>query len=64
MSLVTIKSPLDMHLHLRDSDMLSLVGKLSSSTFAGALVMPNLIPPVSSKEEVKAYKDRINLSLI
>lgn len=59
MSLVTIKSPLDMHLHLRDGDMLSLVGKLSSSTFAGALVMPNLVPPVSSKEEVKAYKDRI-----
>lgn len=51
--------PLDMHLHLRDDEMLKLTGPLSSNTFSGAIVMPNLVPPVSSKEEVLAYKQRI-----
>lgn len=59
MNSFTLYSPLDMHLHLRDGDMLNLVGKLSSDTFAGALVMPNLVPPVSSKVEVIEYKNRI-----
>lgn len=57
--IVTLKSPLDMHLHLRDGAMLELVGELSAATFAGALVMPNLVPPVSTKDEVIAYKRRI-----
>jgi dihydroorotase len=51
--------PLDMHLHLRDGKMLELVAPLSSNTFSGAVIMPNLVPPVSSKEEVLAYKQRI-----
>jgi dihydroorotase len=48
-----------MHLHLRDADMLTTVGPLSSHSFAGAIIMPNLVPPVSSKEELFAYKHRI-----
>jgi dihydroorotase len=31
---ITLKSPLDMHLHLRDGEMLKLVAPLSSKTFA------------------------------
>jgi len=56
---ITIKTPLDMHLHLRDSEMLSIVGPLSSQSFAGAIIMPNLVPPVSTKEELLNYKERI-----
>lgn len=56
---ITLKSPLDMHLHLRDWDMLKLVWPLSSKTFAWALIMPNLVPPVITKEDVIAYKKRI-----
>ncbi len=56
---ITINSPLDMHLHLRDGDMLKTVAPLSSKDFAGAIVMPNLVPPVTSIEEVQAYKERI-----
>lgn len=56
---ITLNSPLDMHLHLRDSDMLKLVGPLTSKTFSGALVMPNLVPPVTTKESLLAYKKRI-----
>ena len=59
MKKITLNSPLDMHLHLRDGDMLSLVAPLTSKTFAGAIVMPNLVPPVDTKEAVLAYKQRI-----
>jgi dihydroorotase len=54
-----INEPLDMHLHLRDGDMLKLVGPLTSNTFSGALIMPNLVPPVTTKEALLAYKQRI-----
>ena len=54
-----INEPLDMHLHLRDADMLKLVGPLTSKTFSGALIMPNLVPPITTKEALLAYKDRI-----
>jgi len=52
-------APLDMHLHLRDGEMLDNIAKSSASTFSGAIIMPNLVPPVSNKEEVVAYKNRI-----
>ena len=54
-----LNAPLDMHLHLRDGEMLENIAKASAQTFAGALIMPNLVPPVSTKEEVIAYKERI-----
>ncbi|EIF50287.1 dihydroorotase [Sulfurovum sp. AR] len=54
-----LTAPLDMHLHLRDGEMLENIAKSSASTFSGAIIMPNLVPPVSSKEEVIAYKERI-----
>ncbi len=54
-----LDAPLDMHLHLRDGEMLENIAKSSASTFSGAIIMPNLVPPVSSKEEVVAYKQRI-----
>ena len=54
-----INEPLDMHLHLRDGDMLSLVGPLTSETFSGALIMPNLVPPITTKEALLSYKQRI-----
>ncbi|MGB5918085.1 dihydroorotase [Arcobacter sp.] len=54
-----INSALDMHLHLRDDDMLKLVGPLTSKSFAGALIMPNLLPPITTKEALLSYKQRI-----
>ena len=54
-----INQPLDMHLHLRDGEMLKLVGPLTSNTFSGALVMPNLVPPITTKEALLSYKQRI-----
>ena len=48
-----------MHLHLRDGDMLQKIAKESAKTFSGAIIMPNLVPPVCTKEEVVAYRARI-----
>ena len=59
----TLLMPLDMHLHLRDGVMLETVAPLTSYTFSGALIMPNLVPPVTNKEEVIAYKKRINAAI-
>ncbi len=60
---IELRSPLDMHLHLRDNEMLDLVAPLTSRTFAGAIIMPNLVPPVDTKEAVIAYKDRIQKAI-
>ncbi|MGJ0358234.1 dihydroorotase [Aliarcobacter cryaerophilus] len=54
-----LNEPLDMHLHLRDGDMLRLVAPLTSNSFSGALVMPNLVPPITSKDALLSYKSRI-----
>ena len=56
---ISIFDPLDMHLHLRDGKMLETVAPLSSETFSGALIMPNLVPPIITKEAVNEYKKRI-----
>ena len=60
---ITLNSPLDMHLHLRDEAMLKTVAPLSSRDFAGAIIMPNLVPPVDTKEALLAYKERINSAI-
>ena len=54
-----LTSPLDMHLHLRQESMLKNVAPLSSKTFSGALIMPNTIPPITTKEMLLAYKEDI-----
>jgi dihydroorotase len=54
-----LNAPLDMHLHLRDGEMLENIAPCSAETFAGAIIMPNLVPPVTTKEELLAYRDRI-----
>ena len=48
-----------MHLHLRDGEMLKNIASCSASTFSAAIIMPNLVPPLSTKDEVIAYKRRI-----
>jgi dihydroorotase len=55
----TLLMPLDMHLHLRDGVMLENIAPLTAYSFSGAIIMPNLVPPVTSKEDVIAYKERI-----
>ena len=51
---LTVESPLDMHLHLRERDMLALVAPFSAAQFAGGVVRPNLGEPVDSPARVRA----------
>lgn len=53
---ITLDRPLDMHLHLREGPMLGLVAPLSAAHFAGAVIMPNLVPPVDKLERLAAYR--------
>jgi len=55
----TLLMPLDMHLHLRDGIMLENVAPLTAFTFSGALIMPNLVPPVDTLAAVQTYKKRV-----
>lgn len=63
MKTLSLMMPLDMHLHLRDEDMLKIVAPLTSYSFSGAIVMPNLVPPVTTIEAVKAYRHRIKMAI-
>lgn len=63
MQTLTLQMPLDMHLHLRDGDMLNIVAPLTSYSFSGAIVMPNLVPPVTTLEAVKSYRHRIKIAM-
>lgn len=56
---IQLTSPLDMHLHLREGDMLKTVAPLTAETFAGAVIMPNLVPPVDNLERLQAYRAEI-----
>ena len=57
---IEIDRPLDMHLHLRDGAMLKLAAPHSAADFAGAVIMPNLVPPVATPESMTAYRSRIS----
>lgn len=56
---LTIKSPLDMHLHLRDGKMLKNVAPWSARYFSGGLIMPNLVEPITTQKALMEYKKRI-----
>jgi dihydroorotase len=57
---VLLHSPLDMHLHLREGDLLQTVTPLSAQAFAGAVIMPNLVPPVDNRERLERYRASIH----
>ena len=56
---LTIRRPDDWHLHLRDGGMLRGVLPRTAAHFARAIIMPNLVPPVVTAEDARAYRDRI-----
>ncbi len=60
---ITIRRPDDWHLHLREGEMLRHVLPWSARQFARAIVMPNLVPPVTDAAKAAAYRDRIVAAL-
>ena len=59
MQRLTIRRPDDWHVHLRDGDMLRLVAPFTARQFVRAIVMPNLVPPVTTIGSAAAYRERI-----
>ena len=60
---LTIRRPDDWHVHLRDGAMLESVLPFTAAQFARGIVMPNLVPPVTTPEMASAYRDRIRAAL-
>ncbi|HEY5020036.1 MAG TPA: dihydroorotase [Steroidobacteraceae bacterium] len=61
---LTLPRPDDAHLHLRDGAALSAVLPFTAARFARAIVMPNLVPPLTTTASVLAYRDRIRAALV
>ncbi|HEX6440555.1 MAG TPA: dihydroorotase [Stellaceae bacterium] len=60
---IAIRRPDDWHVHFRDGAMLRHVAPLTAGQFARAIVMPNLVPPVTTIAAARAYRDRILAAL-
>lgn len=56
---LTLRRPDDWHVHLRDGDMLKTVVPYTSAVWHRAIVMPNLVPPVTTVDAAIAYRQRI-----
>jgi dihydroorotase len=56
---ITIRRPDDWHVHFRDGAMLRTVLPWTARQFARAIVMPNLVPPVTDIASARAYRERI-----
>jgi len=56
---LTIRRPDDWHVHFRDGMMLRAVLPCTARQFARAIVMPNLVPPVTDVGAAHAYRQRI-----
>ncbi len=63
MNSLTIITPDDWHLHLRDTPFLEAVVGDTARQFARAIVMPNLKPPVRTCDDALAYRERILAAL-
>ncbi|CAM2813072.1 dihydroorotase [Helicobacter felis] len=57
--MITLHNPLDMHLHLREGDLLKQVLPFSAKCFSGAVVMPNLTTPITNTTLALEYAQEI-----
>ncbi|NNC55911.1 MAG: dihydroorotase [Pseudomonadales bacterium] len=56
---LTLTRPDDWHIHLRDGEALPRTVNDAAGQFARAIVMPNLLPPVTDVAAAGAYRERI-----
>jgi len=56
---LTIRRPDDWHVHLRDGEMLKAVAPYTARQFARAIIMPNLVPPITTVDAAISYRQRI-----
>ena len=60
---ITIRRPDDWHVHLRDGALLAVCAVHTARQFARAIIMPNLVPPVTKVAEAVAYRERIRAAV-
>lgn len=63
MNQITLLQPDDWHVHLRDGESLHHTVAATARSFARAIVMPNLKPPVVDTASALAYRERILAAL-
>ena len=56
---LSLTRPDDWHLHLRDGPTLAAVAPDKARRFGRAIVMPNLLPPVTTTAQALAYRERV-----
>ncbi|XBC37978.1 MAG: dihydroorotase [Buchnera aphidicola (Floraphis choui)] len=59
MNKFTIKKPDDWHVHFRSGVILKKIVKYTSNFYQRAMIMPNLVPPITTIESGKNYKKEI-----
>ncbi len=60
---ITITTPDDWHLHVRDGAAMAAVVPDTARQFARAVIMPNLKPPVTTTALAEAYRERIKAAM-
>ncbi len=60
---IRLPRPDDWHLHLRDGAALSVTVPATARAFGRAIVMPNLVPPVTDAARLEAYRARVLAAL-
>lgn len=60
MKTIVITQPDDWHVHFRDGSLLHHTVVATATHFARALVMPNIIPPLTQISSLERYRNRIN----
>lgn len=56
---ITIRKPDDWHLHVRDGAMLKACMPFTARKFGRAIIMPNLVPPVTTVDAAISYRERV-----
>jgi dihydroorotase len=60
---ITITTPDDWHLHVRDGAAMAAVVPDTARQFARAVIMPNLKPPITTTAQAVAYRERIKAAM-
>ena len=60
---ITLRRPDDWHVHLRDGALLAACAVHTARQFARAIIMPNLVQPVTKVAEAAAYRARIRAAV-
>lgn len=63
MKSIRIRRPDDWHVHFRDGEILKAVVNFTAAHFGRAIVMPNLLPPVTNSAQALEYRKRIQAAV-